>query len=91
MLKMFQSKLEKAPAGKELGTITGDGKATEGDAGGDDEAELCDLHFIANCQSCTAWDKEDKEASDDEGWMSHQLSFAADRLGKDLSLSLIHI
>ncbi|RYP22533.1 hypothetical protein DL765_001591 [Monosporascus sp. GIB2] len=53
----------------------------------DDEAELCDLHFIANCQSCRSWDKagEEKEESDDEGWMAHSLSFVADKLGKDLS------
>ncbi|KAF4123657.1 peptidyl-prolyl cis-trans isomerase SDCCAG10 [Geosmithia morbida] len=55
------------------------------------EADLCDLHFIANCQSCTAWDEngareeEEEEEDDDMGWMSHSLSFAADRLGKDLS------
>ncbi|RYO74092.1 hypothetical protein DL766_004913 [Monosporascus sp. MC13-8B] len=53
----------------------------------DDEAELCDLHFIANCQSCRSWDKagEEKEESDDEGWMTHSLSFVAGKLGKDLS------
>lgn len=60
----------------------------EAPASGDqgDEAELCDLHFIINCQSCKSWDKvEDKDDSDDEGWMGHTLSFAADKLGKDLS------
>ena len=56
----------------------------------DDEAALCDLHFIANCQSCRAWDdeKSDGEAEadgdDDPAWMSHQLTFAKDTLGKDL-------
>lgn len=86
-LKGFQSRLESAPPGKEL-TKNGDdedGEVREGKASaGDDEAELCDLHFIANCQSCTSWDKQEKEDSDDEGWMSHTLSFAADKLGKDL-------
>ncbi|KAI9850252.1 MAG: Peptidyl-prolyl isomerase cwc27, partial [Pleopsidium flavum] len=55
------------------------------------EAHLCDLHFIANCQSCQAWDKRafnggaDPEEDDDSGWMSHALSFEKDRLGKDLT------
>ncbi|KAM3513402.1 hypothetical protein MY11210_002983 [Beauveria gryllotalpidicola] len=86
LLKGFQSRLDKAPLGKEL-VKTGDeddGGFKEGQAGGDDEAELCDLHFIANCQSCTSWDKQEQDESDDEGWMSHTLSFAADKLGKDL-------
>lgn len=56
----------------------------------DEEAALCDLHFIANCQSCRAWDDEkpdgDAEADgdDDPGWMAHKLTFARDTLGKDL-------
>jgi peptidyl-prolyl cis-trans isomerase SDCCAG10 len=51
----------------------------------DDEAALCDLHFIANCQSCSNWtaqEQEDDETAD--GWMNHKLSFEKDRLGKDL-------
>lgn len=55
----------------------------------DEEATLCDLHFIANCQSCSRWDEtganEDEDAEDDRPWMSHSLSFAKDRLGKDLT------
>ena len=57
----------------------------------DEEAELCDLHFIANCQSCKSWadsQKPDAEAEadgdDDPGWMAHSLTFAKDTLGKDL-------
>jgi peptidyl-prolyl cis-trans isomerase SDCCAG10 len=56
----------------------------------DEEAALCDLHFIANCQSCRAWDEEkldgevEADGDDDPGWMAHQLSFARDTLGKDL-------
>ena len=87
MLRAFQSRLEKAPVEKET-TKASDEKSEGKDAGAaaaDEEAELCDLHFIANCQSCTAWDKKQQDDSDDEGWMSHALSFAADRLGKDLS------
>lgn len=58
----------------------------------DEEADLCDLHFIANCQSCKSWSdqntKPDAEAEmdgeDDAAWMSHRLNFAKDTLGKDL-------
>ena len=59
----------------------------------DEEAELCDLHFIANCQSCKSWDdsnKPDADAEADGGdddevrWMTHTLTFAKDTLGKDL-------
>ncbi|KAJ9617160.1 Peptidyl-prolyl isomerase cwc27 [Cladophialophora chaetospira] len=58
--------------------------------GDDEEATLCDLHFIANCQSCSKWDDPangEAEDPDDEGkeWLSHSLSFAKDRLGKDLT------
>lgn len=56
----------------------------------DDEAQLCDLHFIANCQSCQSWDdpsatdENDPEADrSEEGWLSHQLRFGKDNLGKD--------
>ncbi|XEU98444.1 hypothetical protein FSHL1_003731 [Fusarium sambucinum] len=86
MLKAFQSRLEKAPPEKENEPAARETTEEGGDAqAGDEEAELCDLHFIANCQSCTSWDKQEKDESDDEGWMSHALSFAADKLGKDLS------
>ena len=79
----------------------GAAEATKTSGGGeDDEAELCDLHFIANCQSCRAWGDEadpndpqnssSKQADDDDddadgAWLAHRLSFAADKLGKDLS------
>ncbi|TKA61092.1 hypothetical protein B0A55_11047 [Friedmanniomyces simplex] len=60
--------------------------------GEDDEANLCDLHFIPNCQSCRSWedqpdpDPADADAEDGGGaeWMAHTLSFAKDVLGKDL-------
>ena len=53
----------------------------------DEEAAVCDLHFIADCQSCKAWDAQDQAdaGDDDKGWMSHALSFEKDRLGKDLN------
>lgn len=61
----------------------------------DAEASLCDLHFIPNCQSCSAWDNAlPTEGTGEEGggggeitddlW-SHALSFERDRLGKDLT------
>jgi peptidyl-prolyl cis-trans isomerase SDCCAG10 len=52
----------------------------------DEEAALCDLHFIANCQSCKNWSTQENDDEDEagEGWLSHKLSFAKDRLGKDL-------
>lgn len=87
-LKSFQSILDKAPpekSGANAPVAKNDRDKKAEDAGADAD-EICDLHFIANCQSCQAWDKaEAKDDSDDEGWMSHSLSFAADKLGKDLS------
>lgn len=93
ILSKFKSKLEAveptaAPKGKDIPTPE-NVEMEDGDANGskvDEEDEaVCDLHFIAGCQSCKAWDKEEEEESDDDaGWMSHSLSFAKDRLGKDL-------
>ncbi|KAI6388320.1 hypothetical protein MCOR32_000211 [Pyricularia oryzae] len=94
LLKAFQSKLADAPSTSTNAqeSPTGEHATGEGATGGagekpaEDEGEVCDLHFIINCQSCQAWDKlEGKDESDDEGWMSHALSFAADKLGKDLN------
>lgn len=58
----------------------------------DEEAQLCDLHFIANCQSCRSWDDPEMEelrtVTDDvftTDWMTHKLQFGKDTLGKDLS------
>ncbi|KIW09391.1 uncharacterized protein PV09_00285 [Verruconis gallopava] len=90
----FKSKLDSIPVetqrdeGEEGSkqAIPGEGSGPIGDD--EDEAALCDLHFIANCQSCSKWDQA--AASDDDedlkgtGWMSHKLTFAKDRLGKDL-------
>ncbi|KAF7113761.1 hypothetical protein CNMCM5793_004816 [Aspergillus hiratsukae] len=62
----------------------------------DEEAQLCDLHFIANCQSCKSWDDTGAgagaaetgtgtaAADDDRGWLTHELHFGKDMLGKDL-------
>ncbi|KAL5357047.1 cyclophilin-like domain-containing protein [Aspergillus floccosus] len=62
----------------------------------DEEAQLCDLHFIANCQSCKSWDdgaEGDEAAPADEGdagWLSHELRFGKDTLGKDLKWKQQH-
>lgn len=90
MLSKFKAKLESAePAAKtkspDVAEEAPKATSTSKDEIDDDEAVACDLHFIVGCQSCTAWDKQDEEESDDDaGWLSHSLSFAKDRLGKDL-------
>jgi peptidyl-prolyl cis-trans isomerase SDCCAG10 len=97
ILSKFKSKLETAdpaavPRGKtpDLPDNPADPVNRKADvdssrAAGEEEAAACDLHFIVGCQSCTAWDKaEEDESDDDTGWMAHSLSFAKDRLGKDL-------
>ncbi|KAB5585948.1 cyclophilin-like domain-containing protein [Coniochaeta sp. 2T2.1] len=90
MLKAFEAKVKHAPpkhdgaASTPAAPVDADGK--EDAATDDEDAEVCDLHFIANCQSCQSWDKKEaEEESGDEGWISHTLSFTADKLGKDLS------
>lgn len=92
ILRAFQSKLDAAPPEKEISTSTPPPEATDSTKAAEDDAEasLCDLHFIANCQSCKSWDThvegaDAEEGDDDRGWMSHALSFKADKLGKDLS------
>ena len=72
------------------GMAAGDNTNQDSEMPEDEEGEVCDLHFIANCQSCKSWDKQqDGQAdSEDEGndrWMSHALNFEKDRLGKDLT------
>ncbi|KAK3047449.1 hypothetical protein LTS18_013157 [Coniosporium uncinatum] len=102
MFNAFKAKLDSAPkeemsreqkradAGLNGAESIGPTPATAA-ADDDDEARLCDLHFIVDCQSCNPWDKQqqagDKEEEDDDGgsaWVSHSLSFAKDRLGKGL-------
>ena len=99
LLSAFKSKLDKAGPDKEVSAASPapivEGEASHGGEQGnqtgennDEEAELCDLHFIANCQSCKSWNEQGAgEESDDgdRGWMSHALSFEKDRLGKDLT------
>ncbi|CZT10524.1 hypothetical protein WAI453_003094 [Rhynchosporium graminicola] len=90
ILKAFQSKLQNAPPEKEVVKPENTDNKANGVEAEDDEEEaaLCDLHFIAQCQSCKKWDEEDQDEVDDiddAGWMSHALSFKEDKLGKDLS------
>jgi peptidyl-prolyl cis-trans isomerase SDCCAG10 len=92
ILQAFKAKLAQAPPEKEPEVSEPrlrDDEQPKDTAADDEEAALCDLHFIANCQSCKKWDAEDVKEDEDEddgiGWMSHALSFKEDKLGKDLS------
>ena len=55
---------------------------------GPDEEDVCDLHFVPDCQSCKRWEEAEQERSDDdlgsESLLGHTLTFAKDRLGKSL-------
>ena len=99
LLNAFRAKLDKVPAeidhsnSPEQDTPAparveaSDGTKTAED---DEEAHLCDLHFIANCQSCQSWEQQTGDAVEeddpnDKGWMSHSLNFEKDRFGKDLN------
>ncbi|EMC97422.1 hypothetical protein BAUCODRAFT_52192, partial [Baudoinia panamericana UAMH 10762] len=105
LFKAFKQRLEELPPDEATSKATNgthgsarEGTATNGHSAApttttesmDEEAELCDLHFIANCQSCKSWETEkpdgeaEEDGDDDPGWMSHALSFAKDTLGKDL-------
>ena len=97
LLNAFKAKLEKAPPEVEPSAAVEASKQDVhdndkglGNGNDEDEAVLCDLHFIADCQSCQSWDQQlgvDADTQDDNnpGWMSHALSFEKDRLGKDLN------
>lgn len=93
ILSKFKSKLETADPAAVPRTKSPDLPADMSNGNGDANSSMpveedeaaCDLHFIVGCQSCTAWDKQEGEESDDDtGWMAHSLSFAKDRLGKNL-------
>ncbi|GKZ28872.1 peptidyl-prolyl isomerase cwc27 [Aspergillus brasiliensis] len=74
----------------------------------DEESQLCDLHFIVNCQSCKSWSDnnntantdaagggeatqlDDADDDTDQGWLTHQLRFGKDTLGKDLKWKKEH-
>ena len=95
ILNAFRAKLDQAPPEAERsGSPAQESLAEEplavDNTADDEEAKLCDLHFIANCQSCQTWDEHanaeaENDDADDASWMSHALSFEKDRLGKDLN------
>ena len=93
MLNAFRTRLESAETTTDAvnGTEKGKGKEDQphneaSPTPDDEEAQLCDLHFIANCQSCSGWPDESNQKDDDggRGFLQHSLTFARDRLGKDL-------
>jgi peptidyl-prolyl cis-trans isomerase SDCCAG10 len=90
LFKAFKSKLDTAEPADPIKAESAEptvGKKTNGaqEDDEDEEAALCDLHFIINCQSCGGWVQGDAEEDDDgEGWLNHRLTFEKDRLGKDL-------
>ena len=97
VLDAFRAKLESAQAELKQAQPTLNESAVPEEPFGaekstavEEEAGLCDLHFITNCASCRSWDKhmsENVDEDEDEGnaWMAHALTFGKDRLGKDLS------
>jgi peptidyl-prolyl cis-trans isomerase SDCCAG10 len=95
LLNKFRARLDQASSLDQDGARHSkqDAKSTSkgNDAGADqdEEAQLCDLHFIVNCQSCARWDDPtldaQDESEDDSDWMNHSLVFERDHLGKDLS------
>lgn len=68
--------------------LNGDSPAPKESTTADDNEDVCDLHFVPNCQSCKKWDEAEENSEHDdvsaEGLIRHKLSFAKDRLGKDL-------
>ena len=93
--KSPQAAVDLSEADKENGDTLPTGGAPKDEEEDEEEAHLCDLHFISNCQSCRSWDNpkiaeshtmnDDEHGTNDTGWMSHALSFEKDRLGKDLT------
>ncbi|KAJ5831744.1 Peptidyl-prolyl isomerase cwc27 [Penicillium riverlandense] len=95
LFNAFKAKLDGADTEHPTKTSGRPSKHADAEAEADDEeAQLCDLHFIANCQSCQSWDDPSAgaadESRDDEGWLTHELRFGKDRLGKDLNWKRDH-
>ncbi|KAJ5247611.1 hypothetical protein N7468_002594 [Penicillium chermesinum] len=97
MFNAFKAKLEGAnteTSGPTSRAHAHDKSKKETEDVDDEEAQLCDLHFIANCQSCKAWDDpeaaENDDDDEDDGWLSHELRFGKDALGKDLNWKKDH-
>ena len=94
MLNAFRVRLEGTGSGsKTLNIPATNGTKSNGDHkttpdAPDEEAILCDLHFVANCQSCSDWTDDNAKIEDDDNdrnFLSHSLTFEKDRLGKDLT------
>lgn len=89
MLNSFRQKLDQAPPVKKRPQAAQISTSSQNPVDSDEEASLCDLHFIANCKSCQIWDEHANGADDDElgdeEWLSHALHFEKDKLGKDLT------
>ncbi|EHA21763.1 hypothetical protein CBS63078_10245 [Aspergillus niger] len=110
MFNAFKAKLENADSTTTTSTSTSSKpqpksqKEKEEDDEDDEESQLCDLHFIVNCQSCKSWSDNNATAPDaadgdegtqlgddtDQGWLTHQLRFGKDTLGKDLKWKKEH-
>lgn len=108
MFNAFKSRLENADtqSHQHRSTTSHQNKDTTTGAGadeGDEEAQLCDLHFIANCQSCKSYENPDPTGTGEGGgvdndaegeasgdWMTHELRFGKDTLGKDLQWKREH-
>ncbi|KAJ5894928.1 hypothetical protein N7495_006619 [Penicillium taxi] len=95
MFNAFKAKLQSADATKNVSSKSGKEVTHKPEQVEDEEEQLCDLHFIVNCQSCKSWDDDETAATDDhndddKGWLSHQLRFGKDTLGKDLKWKQDH-
>ncbi|KAL4805024.1 peptidyl-prolyl isomerase cwc27 [Aspergillus unguis] len=101
MFNAFKAQLESsdsqpATTTKKTDTTTTTSRAKD-NADEDEESQLCDLHFIANCQSCKSWDNDSagpNNALDDDindtSFLNHKLEFGKDTLGKDLKWKREH-
>ncbi|KAJ5349363.1 hypothetical protein N7541_007090 [Penicillium brevicompactum] len=93
LFNAFKAKLEGAKPEPTTSNTPKTDKSQNQDEDEDEEAQLCDLHFIANCQSCQSWDDPAEDADDkqeDGTWLSHELHFGKDTLGKDLEWKRQH-
>lgn len=85
LFKSFKQRLEDLPPDQTSETKVSEPSSNGAPAPGavqedNEEAALCDLHFIANCQSCRDWGAEAEDEEDEGGtdWMTHRLQFARD-------------
>ncbi|KAJ5398280.1 hypothetical protein N7509_006393 [Penicillium cosmopolitanum] len=91
MFNAFKAKLESAEPKSSTNSHnngdlkeSGDSRKQDDD---DEEAQLCDLHFIANCQSCQSWD--DPEEADDDAGKDDDLKWKKENPGDVDSLMVI--